>query len=58
MKFVKDDRMLRTANDYPNIEERLFKGFRLAEQTQSVEDIETHIQWLLALEVERETEFA
>jgi hypothetical protein len=58
MKFVKDDRTLRTANDYPNIEERLFRGFRLAEQTQSVEDIETHIQWLLALEVERETEVA
>jgi hypothetical protein len=28
----------------------------LAEQTQSVEEIETHIQWLLTLEVERETE--
>ena len=56
MKFVKDDRTLRTADDYPNIEERLFKGFRLSEQTQSVEDIETHIQWLLTLEVERENE--
>ena len=56
MKFVKDSRTLRTANDYPNVEERLYKGFRLAEQTQSVEEIETHIQWLLTLEVERETE--
>jgi hypothetical protein len=56
MKFVKDDRTLRTADDYPNIEERLFKGFRLSEQTQSVEDIETHIQSLLTLEVEREIE--
>jgi hypothetical protein len=56
MKFVKDSRTLRTADDYPNIEERLYKGFRLAEQTQSVEEIETHIQWLLTLEVERETE--
>ena len=56
MKFVKDDRTLRTADDYPNIEERLFKGFRLSEQTQSVEDIETHIQSLLTLEVERENE--
>ena len=56
MKFVKDDRTLRTADDYPNVEERLYKGFRLAEQTQSVEEIETHIQWLLTLEVERETE--
>jgi hypothetical protein len=58
MKFVKDSRTLRTADDYPSVEERLYKGFRLAEQTQSIEDIETHIQWLLALEVERETEFA
>jgi len=57
MKFVKDDRTLRTANDYPNIEERLYRGFRLAEQTQSIEDIETHIQWLLTLEVEREIEY-
>lgn len=56
MKFVKDDRTLRTADDYPNIEERLFKGFRLSEQTQIIEDIETHIQWLLTLEVERENE--
>jgi hypothetical protein len=56
MKFVKDSRTLRTANDYPNVEERLYKGFRLAEQTQSVEEIETHIQWLMSLEVERETE--
>ena len=56
MKFVKDSRILRTADDYPNVEERLYKGFRLAEQTQSVEEIETHIQWLLTLEVERETE--
>ena len=56
MKFVKDGRTLRTADDYPNVEERLYKGFRLAEQTQSVEEIETHIQWLLTLEVERETE--
>ena len=56
MKFVKDSRTLRTANDYPNVEERLYKGFRLAEQTQSVEEIETHIQWLLSFEVERETE--
>ena len=57
MKFVKDDRTLRTANDYSNIEERLYRGFRLAEQTQSIEDIETHIQWLLTLEVEREIEY-
>ena len=56
MKFVKDGRTLRTSDDYPNVEERLYKGFRLAEQTQSVEEIETHIQWLLTLEVERETE--
>ena len=56
MKFVKDSRTLRTADDYPNVEERLYKGFRLAEQTQSVEEIETHIQWLMTLEVERETE--
>jgi hypothetical protein len=56
MKFVKDSRTLRTADDYPNVEERLYKGFRLAEQTQSIEEIETHIQWLLTLEVERETE--
>ena len=56
MKFVKDSRTLRTADDYPNVEERLYRGFRLAEQTQSVEEIETHIQWLLTLEVERETE--
>jgi hypothetical protein len=56
MKFVKDGRTLRTADDYPNVEERLYKGFRLAEQTQSVEEIETHIQWLLTLEVERESE--
>jgi hypothetical protein len=58
MKFVKDDRTLRTANDYPNIEEKLFRGFRLAEQTQSIEEIETHIQWLLTLEVEKESEVA
>jgi hypothetical protein len=58
MKFVKDSRTLRTTDDYLNIEERLFRGFRLAEQTQSVEEIETHIQWLLALEVENETEVA
>jgi hypothetical protein len=56
MKFVKDSRTLRTADDYPNVEERLYKGFRLAEQTQSIEEIETHIQWLLSLEVEKETE--
>ena len=56
MKFVKDSRTLRTADDYPNVEERLYKGFRLAEQTHGVEEIETHIQWLLTLEVERETE--
>jgi hypothetical protein len=56
MKFVKDSRTLRTADDYPNVEERLYKGFRLAEQTQSIEEIKTHIQWLLTLEVERETE--
>jgi hypothetical protein len=56
MKFVKDSRTLRTADDYPNVEERLYKGFRLSEQTQSVEEIETHIQWLMTLEVERETE--
>ena len=58
MKFVKDSRTLRTADDYPNVEERLYKGFRLAEQTQSVEEIETHIRWLMSLEVERETEVA
>ena len=56
MKFVKDGRTLRTADDYPNIEERLYKGFRLAEQTHGVEEIETHIQWLLSFEVEREIE--
>jgi hypothetical protein len=56
MKFVKDSRTLRTADDYPNVEERLYRGFRLAEQTQSVEEIETHIQWLLSLEIEREIE--
>lgn len=56
MKFVKDGRTLRTADDYPNVEERLYKGFRLAEQTHGVEEIETHIQWLLSFEVEKETE--
>ena len=36
MKFVKDDRKLKTMKDYPGVDEKYFNGLRLSEQNESV----------------------
>lgn len=58
MKFVKDDRTLRTRAEFENIPDRFFYGLRLAEQTTDVETVEWYVNRLLATEVYTEAELA
>ena len=58
MKFVKDDRIMRTRAEFENIPDRFFYGLRLAEQTTDVETVEWYVNRLLATEVSAEVELA
>jgi len=44
MKFVKDDRILRTREEFNNISDKYFEGLRLAEQTFDINDIEAYVE--------------
>ena len=50
MKFVKDNRTLRSRKEFANIEDRFFHGLRLAEQTTDIETVEWYVNRLLATE--------
>ena len=43
MKFIKDERTLRTIEEYDNISEEVFDGLRLSEQNISIEDLKKYI---------------
>ena len=58
MKFVKDDRTLRSRAEFENIPDKFFYGLRLAEQTTAVETVEWYVNRLLATEVSAEAELA
>jgi hypothetical protein len=58
MKFVKDDRIMRTRAEFENIPDKFFYGLRLAEQTTDVETVEWYVNRLLATEVSAEVELA
>ena len=51
MKFVKDARILRTRDEFENVEYRFFNGLRLAEQTTDIETVEWYVNRLLSTEV-------
>jgi hypothetical protein len=51
MKFVKDDRILRTREEFNNISDKYFEGLRLAEQTININDIEAYVEEREALDV-------
>ena len=55
MKFVKDNRTLRSRKEFANIEDRFFHGLRLAEQTTDIETVEWYVNRLLATELSTET---
>ena len=44
MKFVKDDRKLRTIDEYENVSEWVFNGLRLADQNMPIEDLNKYIR--------------
>jgi hypothetical protein len=52
MKFVKDDRVLRTREEFNNISDKYFNGLRLAEQTFNVSAIEAYVEERETLDVE------
>jgi hypothetical protein len=58
MKFVKDDRTLRTRAEFENIPDRFFHGLRLAEQTADIETVEWYVNRLLSTEVLTQSELA
>lgn len=51
MKFVKDERPLRTREEFSNISDKYFEGFRLAEQTFALNEIEAYMEEREALDV-------
>ncbi len=51
MKFNKDNRSLRTKDDYNNVSSKYFDGLRLAEQQISIEDVERSINMLEKLAI-------
>lgn len=51
MKFVKDDRTLRTREEFNNVSDKYFEGLRLAEQTLNVNDIEAYVEERETLDV-------
>ncbi len=58
MKFVKDDRIMRTRTEFAQVQDRFFYGLRLAEQTTAVETVEWYVNRLLATEASAEVELA
>ena len=58
MKFVKDNRTLRTRAEFENIEDRFFHGLRLAEQIADIETVEWYVNRLLSTEVSTQPELA
>ena len=56
MKFVKDARMLRTRDEFENVEDRFFHGLRLAEQTTDIETVEWYVNRLLSTELLTQSE--
>jgi len=56
MKFVKDARILRTRDEFENVEYRFFNGLRLAEQTTDIETVEWYVNRLLSTEVLAQSE--
>jgi len=44
MKFIKDNRKLRTIEDYGNISEEVFDGLKLAEQNIPIEELKNYIR--------------
>ncbi len=49
MKYVKEDRQLVSRNNYPNISDEDFEGYRLSEQPLDIEDTKKHLSRLNAL---------
>jgi hypothetical protein len=58
MKFVKDNRTLRTRAEFENVPDRFFHGLRLAEQTTEIETVEWYVDRLLSTEVSTHAELA
>ena len=58
MKFVKDNRTLRTRAEFENVEDRFFHGLRLAEQTTDIKTVEWYVNRLLSTEVSTHAELA
>ena len=54
MKFVKDNRVLRTREDFASISDKYYYGLRLSEQSLSMSDIESGVEMLERLEVKVE----
>jgi hypothetical protein len=52
MKFVKDDRKLRSLSEFSDIDSRWVDGLRLREQQQSIEIISKYVARLERLESE------
>lgn len=50
MTFVKDNRVLRTREEFNNIPDKYFYGLRLSEQSFTVEEIEKYVANLIKLE--------
>ena len=48
MKYVKDDRELRTIDDYDNIPVEFFNGLRLSEQTRDVTEISFYVENMIS----------
>lgn len=49
MRFVKENREEKNRADFPNIDDNMFNGLRLAEQTMSAEEINEYVSRLYAL---------
>ena len=58
MKFVKDNRTLRTRAEFENVPDRFFHGLRLAEQIADIETVEWYVNRLLSTEVSTQPELA
>ena len=50
MKFTKDNRELRSREEFANISDKYYNGLRLSEQTFDVKDVEKYISNLISLE--------
>jgi len=50
MKFVKDDRILRSSEEFAGIQDRFIAGLRLSEQTMDLTEIEWYLRRLLKTE--------